>query len=149
MSKENEKTIEVYKCFADKYIQNTFLKNNEDILAANKKEEHLQSFLLLSFSALPKSSSLFEIGAGSGDNSAFLSKQGFDVTASDIAPAFIHEIRKKHIKTIEFNILTDSFQKKYKGILCWRVFVHFTQNDAKTALSKIYNALENGGIFFL
>ena len=147
MSRENERTIEVYNCFAEKYIKNTLLKYNEDILAAKRKEQHLQNFFLFGFSSLAKNASLFEIGSGSGDNSVFLSKEGFDVTASDIAPAFIQEIKKKHNKTIVFNVLTDSFQKKYNGILCWRVFVHFTVNDARIVLSKVFNALENGGRF--
>ena len=147
MSYENEKTVEVYNHFADKYIQNTLTKNEEDIIATQTKEKKLNDFLLFGFSTLPKNSSIFEIGSGAGENSAFLSKQGFNVTASDVALAFINETRNKQVKTIKFNVLTDSFQRKYDGILCWRVFVHFTLEDTIIALDKVYKALENKGRF--
>lgn len=37
--------------------------------------------------------------------------------------------------------------EKYFAIFCWRVFVHFTEQDAFKILQKVYNALEKDGLF--
>ncbi len=59
-------------------------------------------------------------------------------------------IRRKteeELNTIKLNILEDSINSIYDGVLCWRVFVHFTNGDASIAIKKIYDALEYGGRF--
>lgn len=145
MSLENEKTVEVYTKLANLYIHNSLEKESEDVEAAQRKRKQLQDFLRLAFSTLSDNALVFEIGSGAGENAEFLAQRGFSVTASDVAPAFINETRERGIETILFNALEDDFPRKYYGILCWRVFVHFTQEDAKLVLEKTYNALEKRG----
>lgn len=82
-----------------------------------------------------------------GINAKFIESLGFNVTASDAAEGFIEAVQKQGIKTIQFNVVEDEFQEKYFGIFCWRVFVHFTKEDALKVLEKVYNVLEKDGIF--
>lgn len=72
---------------------------------------------------------------------------GYNVTASDIAEDFINASKNNGLTTINFNILEDNFKEKYSGILAWRVFVHFTEEDIFETLKKSYDNLENNGIF--
>lgn len=147
MSKENEKTVEVYKNNANIYLETTIKHNSINPDKAKHKRENLENFIKKNIRLFPKNSKIFEIGAGDGSNSNYIKSIGYNITASDIADGFINEIKSKDIKTINFNILKDEFTEKYSAILCWRVFVHFTKEDVLESLQKIYNALENGGLF--
>lgn len=100
-----------------------------------------------SFSNLPKNAKVFEIGSGEGKNAKFMQDLGFNVIASDTADDFIEATRKLGVNTIQFDALEDDFSEKYSGMFCWRVFVHFTKEDAKKIIQKAYNALEDNGIF--
>ena len=51
------------------------------------------------------------------------------------------------MNTINFNALEDEFLEKYYAVFCWRVFVHFTKEDALKVIQKVYDALEDDGIF--
>lgn len=92
-------------------------------------------------------SKIFEIGSGEGLNAKYIQDLGFDVTASDTATAFIEATKNQGVKTIRFDVMEDSFPEKYRGVFCWRVFVHFTESDILFALKKIYEALDENGIF--
>ena len=72
---------------------------------------------------------------------------GYQITASDIAEDFLKAIKEKGLKTIKFNVLEDNLKEKYYAVFCWRVFVHFTKEDAIKVMQKTYNMLENNGIF--
>ena len=39
------------------------------------------------------------------------------------------------------------FPEKYSAVFCWRVFVHFTTEDALRTIQKVYDTLEDNGIF--
>ncbi len=145
MSKENDQTIEVYKNHADRYLLNAVEHNAEDIVHAQIKQDKLHRFINEWVSDIPRQSAVFEIGSGDGETASFLQSTGFNVLASDVADGFLEAIRKKGLKAIHFNVLKDRFPDKYHVIICWRVFVHFTTDDARTMLNKAYDALEVGG----
>ena len=147
MSKENEKTLEVYKKKANVYLETSIKHDN---LAPNKakgKREGLEKFIKKTIRSFPKGAKVFEIGSGDGSNAKYIEKLGYEVTASDIAEDFIKSIESKDLKTVEFNVLKDEFKDKYSAVFCWRVFVHFTKEDASICLQKVHDALEDNGIF--
>lgn len=147
MSKENEKTIEIYKKKAHVYIETCIKHDNLSLDKAKSKREGLEKFIKKNISAFPKGAKVFEIGSGDGSNAKYIEKLGYEVTASDIAEDFIKLIKFKDLKTVEFNILKDGFKDKYSAVFCWRVFVHFTKEDALLCLQKVHDALEDNGIF--
>lgn len=69
------------------------------------------------------------------------------MTASDTADAFIEVTRSQGIRTIKFDALEDGFPEKYFAIFCWRVFVHFTREDALKIIKNVYENLEKNGVF--
>lgn len=147
MSIENKKTIEVYEKTAHLYLLNSDEHDNMDLAKAQKKRENLQNLIKTSFSNLSEHSKIFEIGSGNGNNAKYIKSLGFEVTASDTADAFITATQNHGLNTIKFDALEDDFPGKYSGIFCWRVFVHFTKDDALKLIQKVYDALEDNGIF--
>ena len=147
MSEENRKTVEVYKMMANKYLSNAKTHDLVNQDKARRKKEKLQNFIKESLKTLPRGSKILEIGSGSGENAKFISNLGYRVIPSDIAEDFMREIRLKGLEPIKFNVLEDEFKERYNGIFCWRVFNHFTKDDALTVLRKSYDALETNGIF--
>lgn len=147
MSVENERTVEIYKQKANIYLATGIEHDKLNLNKANRKREQLEKFIRVNIEALPKKSKIFEIGSADGSNAKYIESLGYQVTASDIAEDFINEINKKGLRTINFNVLKDEFTEKYSAIFCWRVFVHFTKKDIEIILPKIYEALENNGLF--
>lgn len=147
MSKENEKTLEVYKNKANKYLLTSIEHDNLNLDRAKYKCERLKKLIKENMKLLPKGAKVFEIGSGDGSNAKYIEDLGYKVTASDIAEDFIKKIKSKQIDTIQFNAIEDEFTEKYFAVFCWRVFVHFTKEDASEVLQKVYNTLEDGGLF--
>lgn len=147
MSKENQKTIEVYQETAHLYLATSAEHDRLDPDKAKRKRNKLESLIKENLSILPKHAKVFEIGSGEGFNAKFIKDLGFQVTASDTANAFIEATKKQGINTIRFNALEDDFPEKYSGIFCWRVFVHFTRDDILKTIQKAYDNLEENGVF--
>lgn len=147
MSIENKRTLDVYKKNAQLYLNQTKNISIKDKEKFDKKLKNIEKLIKNSFSSLPKNAKIFEIGSADGEHAKYIQSLGYNVTASDIADTFINEIKNKGLNAIKFDVLEDNFHEKYLGIFCYRVFVHFTKEDALKVLKKVYNALENNGIF--
>lgn len=147
MSEENRKTLEVYDKEASTYLANTLKHDNLDPEKAKRKSMRLKIFLGKAFSPLREHAKIIEIGSANGAVAEHLQNIGFEVTASDVADDFIKATTAKGVKTIKFNALTDEFPDKYDGVLAWRVLVHFTPEDFKGLLGKVYDALQPHGRF--
>ena len=147
MSLENKKTLEAYQKTANQYLLNSVEHNELDMAKAERKKAKLEDFIKRSFSTIPEGSKVLEIGSADGENAKYLESLGYKVTASDVADDFIEAIKANGLEPIKFNAIEDEFLEKYFGIFCWRVFVHFTKEDALTVIRKTYDALEKDGIF--
>ena len=147
MSIENEKTVKIYEENASIYLNSSINHDNLDPERAKNKRERLENFIKTNLEKFPKNSKVFEFGCADGANAKFIKDLGYDITASDVAPDFISETKSKGINTIKFNILKDKFNEKYSAFFCWRVFVHFTGEDVLETMRKVYDALEDNGIF--
>jgi len=147
MSKENEKTLEVYNQTANIYLSQTNELEKLEPIKIKKKQQELEKLIKNSFSSLSCDAKVFEIGSGDGINAKIIKNLGFNLTASDVAPDFINNLHVLGINAIKFNALEDDFTDKYDAVFCWRVFVHFTKEDALKVIKKVYNALKNNGIF--
>lgn len=147
MSKENATTLQVYEELAGTYLDNTAKHTEADPEKAARKKQWLKDFLTTGYEPLVEGASILEIGAGSGEDSVMLQASGFKVTASDNAPAFLEAIKNNGLNPVKFNVLTDNLERKYDGVLAWRVFVHFTKEDVAVALKKVYAMLVPSGRF--
>jgi SAM-dependent methyltransferase len=147
MSEENRKTLATYDMAAQKYLDNSKAHDALNPEKAKRKQAKLEANLERCFSTLPEGAKILEAGAADGDNSVFLKSLGYDVIATDVAPAFIAALKARGLKTQKFNLLEDDFPENLYGVLSWRVFVHFTPSDIELALKRVYDALETGGRF--
>ncbi len=147
MSVQNEKTLEAYEKVASNYLNSANLIADENKEIVEKESKETKDLIKEMFSSLKDGSKILEVGAANGRKSIFLESLGYQVTPSDIATDFLNEIRKNGLTPIKFNLLTDDFIEKYDGILCWRVFVHFTKEDSLNALKRSYEALNDNGVF--
>lgn len=147
MSIENNKTLATYDITAQIYLDNTITHDKKRPEHALEKKQQLTANLKKAFDNLPTNAKILEIGSADGENAKILESFGFDATASDVAPAFIAACEKQGLSTIKLNVLKDKLPDNLNGVLCWRVFVHFTPDDITQALKRIYEALLPNGRF--
>ena len=145
MSKENEETIEVYEKFGDKYLARD--KNELNVNEQALKDDARQKKVIAGYVAgLPDDAEIFEVGSAAGRDAKYLRSLGYkNITVSDVAGFFLDELKKEGFEPVKFNLITDEFDKKYGFIFCWAVLVHFTKDEAKAAIYKMYDALKDGG----
>ena len=147
MSEENKRTVQVYQDIAHIYLKTSIIHDNLDPDKAKRKQKKLQNLIKESFSSLPAHAKVLEIGSADGVNAKFIQDLGYEVTASDTAKTFIEAIQKQGLKAIKLDVIEDDLPEKYSGVFCWRVFVHFTESDVLDTLKKVYDGLEENGIF--
>ena len=147
LSKENDETVKVYGRTAGRYLENEETHQQKNPERAEQKRAELNAFIGRSFAPLPPGALIFEIGSGNGKDAVAIRALGYRVTASDTAPDFLAAIEKEGFEPLCFNAIKDEFPQAYHGIFCWRVFVHFTPEDARVVLKKSYAALVPGGRF--
>lgn len=145
MSRENKETLEVYNRVAQRYLDNTINHNKVQPEKTREKQEKLALRIREAFKTLPAGAKILEIGSADGENAKTIESFGYNVIASDVAPAFLEACKKQGLQTIKFNVLEDEFPADISGVFCWRVFVHFTREDILVALRRIYEALKPMG----
>ncbi|MHB8905427.1 MAG: class I SAM-dependent methyltransferase [Melioribacteraceae bacterium] len=99
-----------------------------------------------------------DIGCGIGLDSIALALNGHDVTAFDISPKMIEEVKKNSIKykvdieaqTHSFASLPKSYNGKFNNVVSvGNTIAHLDNGHLKKAIKKIYNLLLPGGKVFL
>ncbi|MBR6965393.1 class I SAM-dependent methyltransferase [Ralstonia pseudosolanacearum] len=145
MSTENEKTIEVYEKFGDKYLARNEEATKNDPRA--KKDDARQKELLKTYvENLPKDAKIFEVGSAGGRDAKYLRSLGYEnIAVSDVANYFLKKLEDEGFTPVKFDLIKDDFNDKYDFILCWAVLVHFTKDEAKAAILKMSEALNPGG----
>lgn len=147
MSKENEKTIEVYEKFGQSYLEGLVRKNKENIKNGRETyDSHIAKIIKRHLNGLSKDAKIFEIGSASGRDAKIISSLGYkNIIVSDVASPFLKKLRDEGFDPIKFNIVTDDFSEQYDMIYCWYVLAHLTKDEAKEAIKKMFNALKDGG----
>lgn len=136
MSIENQKTLKAYEQYASKYL-------GQDTSNADKLK---QDMLKKCLADIPKDAKIFEIGSAGGKDAEFFRSLGYkNITVSDVPSHFLNILKKKGFSPIRFNLIEDEFLDKYNLIYCWAVLMHFTKEEAKSSIRKMYNALESDG----
>lgn len=139
-SKQNDETIKVYNDDLESYIEGT---------PQDYQENHrpLLRWINTTLQMIPPGSKILEIGSGTGREARYIASKGFDITLSDGAESFVKYLRKLSHKTIQLNVINDPIVEKYDMILANAVVSHFTPQDLQIVIKKIYNALNDDGIF--
>ena len=135
----NKKTLESYEGAIDEYIQNTSSTRNEDI----------KHWIDKSLQTLDVTAKILEIGSASGVDAQLIEEKGYTVEKTDAIQGFVSLLQKSDPTARILNVLTDEIDSYYDLIIANAVFLHFTEMEMETAVSKVYNALAAKGIFSL
>ncbi len=126
---------------------------NTDIYIANVKKEvegvqkeWIDDLLF----RLPENATVFEIGSAIARDALYMENSkpySIRVVCSDMEEGFITHLEKEGRKTLNFDILKDSFDEniKYDVIYNHNLTIHFTLEELQTVFEKVYNAIKDGG----
>lgn len=98
---------------------------------------------------LPKGSTVLDLGCGEGQNTIYLAKHGFTVTAVDISQVGIEKIASKkniHIKTEVADILDHlKSPEKFDAIVCINILHFVKPKDLPYAIERIQSKTKSKG----
>lgn len=104
---------------------------------------------------MEKTKSVLDLGCGNGRDSVYFAKLGLNVTAIDASDAAVRQLKEEHgedrIRFVcdDFVSSSDIYAYQYDYVYS-RFTLHAINEQQETeVLNNIYNALENGGLFFI
>lgn len=93
---------------------------------------------------------LLEIGAGTGQDSAWFQAEGLAVVATDLSPEMVEHCRAKGIDARVMDVLhLDVPAASFDAAFTVNCLLHVPNRDMPAALAAIRAALRPGGLFFL
>lgn len=110
-----------------------------------------QTLLIKTFN---KKNKLLEIGCGSGRDTSFMTKKGFDVIGIDGSKNMIDEAKKIHPelsnKLFHKTLPNDlQFDIKFDGIYSIATLMHLSKGDLEKTILKIYDLLNSSAKFLM
>jgi len=96
------------------------------------------------------STRLLEIGAGTGQDSAFPASYGLDVVATDMSPAMVARCRAKGLdaRVADFSQLKFPAES-FDAVYAMNCLLHVPNAELPAVLASIASVLRPGGLFFL
>lgn len=93
---------------------------------------------------------LLEIGAGTGQDSAFFAEHGLEVVATDLSPQMVARCRQKGIDARVMDFLHLRFPAgSFDAVYALNCLLHVPNADLPVVLEAIAAVLRPGGLFFL
>ncbi|MGC1213872.1 MAG: class I SAM-dependent methyltransferase [Micromonospora sp.] len=93
---------------------------------------------------------LLEIGAGTGQDSAYFQHEGFAVVAADLSPVMVEHCRAKGIEAHVMDFLQLGFPaSSFDAVFAMNCLLHVPNHDLPAVLAAIRAVLRPGGLFFL
>ncbi|MEU6711045.1 class I SAM-dependent methyltransferase [Nonomuraea sp. NPDC046802] len=93
---------------------------------------------------------LLEIGAGTGQDSAYFQENGLDVVAVDLSPAMVALCREKGIEAHAMDFLHLDFAPgSFDAVYALNCLLHVPNSDLPAVMDAIYTLMKPGGLFFL
>ncbi len=95
-------------------------------------------------------SRLIEVGAGSGQDSAFFAAAGLDVIATDLSPAMIELCRAKGLRAQVSDVLSLDFPPaSFDAVYTTNCLLHVPDAVLPAALARLAALLKPGGLMYL
>ncbi len=93
---------------------------------------------------------LLEVGAGTGQDSAFFAANGLRVIATDLAPGMVAACRAKGLDARVMDFLGLDFPAgSFDAVYSLNCLLHVPDADLSEVLAAIQHVLSPGGLFFL
>lgn len=138
-------TLDYYQTHAQDFFEQTFNVDMQDLY---------QPFLThLPISHLSNQHKILDVGCGSGRDSLFFAKQGFEVTAIDGSQKLI-DLAKNQTSTIHwqcldfYQIKNQNWQNKFIGIWACASLLHLPFDDLPSVINNLMQMLTPNGIFY-
>jgi SAM-dependent methyltransferase len=97
-----------------------------------------------------EAATLLEIGAGTGQDSAFFAGEGLDVTAVDLSPEMVERCRAKGLRAYVRDVLNLGFEPaSFVAVYTVNCLLHVPNADLPAALTAIATVLRPGGLCYL
>jgi 2-polyprenyl-3-methyl-5-hydroxy-6-metoxy-1,4-benzoquinol methylase len=136
MSKTNEQTVDTYNKTVEKYI----------VTSPQVVDGDLKRWLDDNLAKLKTDAKILKIGSGSGKDADYFASKGYSVECTDASQSFVEYLQKKGRPARLLNALTDDLGSNYDMVFADAVLLHFTREEVKNVLQKIYQALKPGGL---
>jgi SAM-dependent methyltransferase len=93
---------------------------------------------------------LLEIGAGTGQDSAYFQEEGFAVVAADLSPVMVEHCRAKGIEAHVMDLLRlDVRPGSFDAVYTMNCLLHVPNHDLPAVLAAVRAVLRPNGLFFL
>jgi SAM-dependent methyltransferase len=93
---------------------------------------------------------LLEIGAGTGQDSAFFQEVGFAVVAADLSAGMVEHCRAKGIEAHVMDFLHLNFPVgSFDAVFAMNCLLHVPNHDLPAVLAAVRAVLRPGGLFFV
>jgi SAM-dependent methyltransferase len=93
---------------------------------------------------------LLELGAGTGQDSAFFRSNGLEVVATDLSPEMVARCRSKGVDARVMDFLSLDFpDSSFDAAYAMNCLLHVPNADLPAVLRRVRAVLRPGGLFFL
>jgi SAM-dependent methyltransferase len=93
---------------------------------------------------------LLEIGAGTGQDSAYFQAEGCTVVAADLSPAMVERCRAKGVEAHVMDFLHLDFPAgSFDVVYAMNCLLHVPNHDLPAVLAAVRAVLRPGGLFFV
>jgi 2-polyprenyl-3-methyl-5-hydroxy-6-metoxy-1,4-benzoquinol methylase len=133
----NQQTVQSYNDHVQEYINGTPRETTEDW--KRWIDENLQ--------ALGANAKILEFGSAFGRDAAYMESQGFTMQRTDASSGFVDLLNKQGHNAQLLNAITDPIPTGYDMIFASAVLLHFTREETKSVIDKVYAALPGNGRF--
>ena len=137
VQKNMDRTIQSYEDSAREY----------NAIVAGHRPPEIVDALRRMMQLVPAGGTVLEIGSGSGQDADFIESLGGVVRRTDAAQAFLDLQAERGKKGELLNVVTDPLGGPYSAILAMAVLIHVDREQVAPVLSKVFDALEPGGVF--
>ena len=93
---------------------------------------------------------LLEVGAGTGQDSAYFQQRGFAVVATDLSSKMVEHCRAKGVEAHAMDFLHLDFPAaSFDAVFAMNCLLHVPNRDLPAVLAAIRDVLRPGGLFFV
>ncbi len=128
-------TIDYYNHNASAYIERT---QNCDVSQAH------EAFTTL----LRPGCKILDAGCGSGRDSLYFQRMGFDVLAIDAADEFVKYVEKLGVRAQTMRMEQFAFEEEFDAVWCCASLLHVQKTDLPDVLDRIHRGLKRDGIAY-
>ncbi|HEX3568869.1 MAG TPA: class I SAM-dependent methyltransferase [Candidatus Saccharimonadales bacterium] len=138
MNDSNQQTIQAYEDHVQDYINGTVQDMGDGTV-----KDWIDEFL----TDLPKTARILELGSAFGRDATYVQSIGYTVECTDATQAFVDLLNQKGFNARKLNAITDDLGGPYDLVFANAVLVHFTRDETKQVLRKVFDALSEHGTF--